>query len=88
MKNQSERHYGSDGTRRSCPHGAAVSFPVGTVKHVKVGDINCAECPCYDGIDEKSITADRKGVATMCSYPEFAPGNRMRTMDKVQRTKD
>ena len=87
MKNTSEKHYGSDGTRRSCPHGAAVSFPVGTVKHVKVGDINCSECPCYNGIDEKSIDK-RTNIATMCCYPEFAPNNRMRTMDEGQSTKD
>ena len=83
MKNTSEKHYGSDGTRRSCPHGAAVSFPVGTVKHVKVGDINCSECPCYNGIDEKSIDK-RTNIATMCCYPDFAPNNRMRTMDEEE----
>ena len=75
------KHYGSGGERLSCPHGAAKSFPVGTVKPVKVGDINCSECPCYNGIDPKSIDK-RENYATMCCYPDFAPNNRMRTMDE------
>ena len=90
MVGTSLKHYGSGGERLSCPHGAAKSFPVGTVKPVKVGDINCSECPCYNGIDEKSIDR-RENVATMCCYPDFAPNNRMRTMEakyKEQSTKD
>ena len=80
------KHYGSGGERLSCPHGAAKSFPVGTVKPVKVGDINCSECPCYNGIDPKSIDK-RENYATMCCYPDFAPNNRMRTMDEDPKAK-
>lgn len=82
MVGTSLKHCGSDGARQSCPHGAAVNFPVGTVKHVKVGDINCSECPCYNGIDPKSIDK-RENYATMCCYPDFAPNNRMKTMEQV-----
>ena len=84
---KSLKHYGSGGERLSCPHGAAKSFPVGTVKPVKVGDINCSECPCYNGIDPKSIDK-RENYATMCCYPDFAPNNRMRTMDEERKTND
>ena len=84
--NTSEKHYNSDGTRRSCPHGASLSFPVGTVKHVKVGDMDCADCPCYNGIDPKSIDR-RENYATMCCYPDFAPNNRLRTMEADAKAK-
>lgn len=77
----SERHFDSDDTRRNCPHGAAVSFPVGTVVHVKVGDLNCALCPCYGGIDEGSLSAEWKRLRTMCCYPDFAPKSVLRTTD-------
>ena len=85
MVRKSEKHYGSDGTRRSCPHGAAVNFPVGTVKHVKIGDMDCSCCPCYDGIDPKSIDK-RENVATMCCYPDFAPNNRLKTINEGRTT--
>lgn len=83
MVGTSLKHYGSGGERLSCPHGAAKSFPVGTVNPVKVGDINCSECPCYNGIDPYSIDK-RENYATMCCYPDFAPNNRMRTMEQGQ----
>ena len=84
MNNNSEKHYGSDRTRRSCPHGAAVTYPVGTVKHVKVGDMDCAQCPCYNGLDENTIGLGSTKAATMCCYPDFAPNSRMKTMDMKQ----
>ena len=60
----SENIYNKDGTRRSCPHGAALSFPIGTVRHVKVGDMNCKNCPCYK---ERSV------ITITCCYPNFSP---------------
>ena len=61
---QSENIYNKDNTRRSCPHGAALSFPVGTVNHIKVGDRNCAKCPCFNG---------QYIMEVKCCYPNFAP---------------
>ena len=68
----SENIYNKDDTRRSCPHGAALSFPVGTVEHVKVGDENCTLCPCYhweNGIKTNAETQQ----AILCCYPNFSP---------------
>lgn len=59
-----ENIFNKDGTQRSCPHGAALSFPVGTVQHVKVGDKNCHVCPCFGCIYVRYI---------ICHYPNFAP---------------
>ena len=81
MVGTSLKHYSSGGERLSCPHGAAVTYPVGTVKHVKVGDMDCGMCPCYNGIDTKSIDK-RENLATMCCYPDFAPNSRMGTMNE------
>lgn len=69
---QSENIYNKDNTHRSCPHGAALSFPVGTVQHVKVDDAECWQCPCYGGCD---YSKDKNGIpqAILCYYPKFSP---------------
>ncbi len=35
----------SDGTPNTCPHGAFINYPVGTIKKVHVGDAICWQCP-------------------------------------------
>ena len=66
---QSENLYNSDKTRRSCPHGASVDYPVGTVEHVKVGDKNCVLCPCFQQF-EKPV--EQEGYTKIiCCYPHF-----------------
>ena len=69
---QSEDIYNKDGTRRSCPHGASVTYPVGTIHHVKVLDANCRNCPCYGGCDMK-LYCSKPPDAIICHYPKFAP---------------
>lgn len=66
---KSENIYNSDRTQRSCPHGANVGYPVGTVHHVKVGDSNCWNCPCFHGLDITKPMAQ----AILCCYPNFSP---------------
>ena len=61
---KSENIYNSDRTQRSCPHGSSVNYPVGTVHHVKVGNINCKHCPCYK---EQCV------ITVTCCYPNFSP---------------
>lgn len=39
--------FNSDGTKRSCPYGASVTFPAGTLRRVVVGDDVCQCCPCF-----------------------------------------
>lgn len=33
--------------RKICPGGASVSYPIGTIKKIKMGDGNCKNCPLY-----------------------------------------
>ena len=33
--------------RKSCPGGSHISYPIGTIKKVKMGDPNCKNCPLY-----------------------------------------
>ena len=33
--------------RKYCPNGGYVSYPIGTIKKIKMGDYNCKECPFY-----------------------------------------
>lgn len=69
---KSENIYNSDKTQRSCPHGSSVTYPVGTISHVKVGDENCTLCPCYHW--ENGIkTNDETSQAILCCYPNFSP---------------
>lgn len=68
----SEKLYNSDGTRRSCPHGASVDYPVGTVHHVKVCDIICTNCPCFGSPDIKKYHSGNFS-SIICHYPNFAP---------------
>lgn len=70
----SEKSYSSDGNQRSCPHGSSVGFPVGTVMHVKIGDMNCIKCPCFGGADE-SKPSNQKEMAIICHYPNFSSDN-------------
>lgn len=68
----SENIYNKDNTQRSCPHGSSVTFPVGTISHVKVFDANCSNCPCYGGFDwDKNRLGDPDAI--ICYYPKFAP---------------
>jgi hypothetical protein len=68
----SENIYNSDRTRRSCPNGSSVGYPCGTIHHVKVGDRNCANCPCYGGFDSE-IYSSKAPDAIICHYPKFSP---------------
>ena len=63
-----EKTFRSDQTIRSCPHGSSVDYPVGTVRHVKINDVNCKQCPCYGGCSNEG-TADEQ---ITCCYPYFA----------------
>lgn len=68
----SENPYNKDNTRRSCPHGASVAYPVGTISHVKVGDRNCVRCPCFNKF-EKSEMTNKEYSSITCCYPNFSP---------------
>ena len=67
---QNQNIYNSDKTRRSCPHGASVDYPVGTVHHVKVGDRNCVRCHCFNRF-EKSEMINKEYSSITCCYPNF-----------------
>ena len=68
---QIENRFSKEGYQRSCPHGSAVDYPVGTVHHVKIGDENCQRCPCYGGV------AEPKPYTTIwCHYPHFNKENK------------
>lgn len=42
--------------RKSCPNGGCVSYPIGTLRKIKMGDVNCKGCPCFKiGEDEKEV---------------------------------
>lgn len=66
-----EKCLSKDGNHISCKHGSSVDYPVGTVHHVKIGDANCMECPCFGGFD-KSQRGTTYG-AIICHYPKFNP---------------
>ena len=68
----SENIYNKDGTQMSCPHGSSVTYPIGTISHVKVLDANCKNCPCYGGFDWDKYRSE-KTDAIICHYPKFAP---------------
>lgn len=42
------KEFNQDGTRKTCPYGASLSFPVGKMRRVKVGDPLCHLCPCFN----------------------------------------
>ena len=46
--------------RKLCPGGSYVSYPIGTIKKVKMGDQNCKNCPLYKINDEGIETCNFK----------------------------
>ena len=68
-----EEMYDSNGMSRTCPHGASVQYPIGTIKRIKVGDENCSQCYCYAGMVKRPDNI--KGGIVNCKYPDFYPKN-------------
>lgn len=51
----------SDGTHKTCPHGASVNYPTGTIRRVNVNDVICWTCPHFVRTDnEKKIECNFK----------------------------